>query len=586
VRLIIHEPGLEHEVEIDLDRITIGRSEDNTVVISDTKASPNHCVLEKTAEGWRISDLGSKYGILLDGRPVRKFSLAEGSVISIGNTTIHFGAVLLHDPEQREYKPLEKPSRIRKTLPVLIAAAACLLVLWFTTHIIFTSLVHRQPKVHFRQEPGEWQSYWPTCRTGFVSWPRSIDREVIARHISPDESYEILRVIPRGTSFDLVAKKHIGLTNVVNARGLGRGRAGAEEWPRRRRAVDEEVRIAVKVALKWLANHQDKDGKWDQDGFQKNCDPDKDKRCGGQGTSQYDVGVTSLALLAFMGAGHNHRVGPFMKTVRKGLKWLRGQQQEDGSFGPRLAESWVYNTAIATAALCEAYRITQDYRLKKTCRKAVDFILAAQNPRLGWKYEPQSGENDTSVTGWMVLALKSAKRAGLKVEQSAFDGAVNWFDRMTNAAGKVGYMRPGDDGTVIRNVSEHYEKLPVMTGVATICRILCGQKRQDPKVLRGVDILMSHLPDWNKPRGDKVNMYYWFWGTHAMCQYGGQKWHKWSVAIKKALCQTPRVGGCAHGSWDPVGKWGMVGGRVYSTAINCLTLEACYLNRALNWRRR
>ncbi|RKY14224.1 MAG: hypothetical protein DRP82_04360, partial [Planctomycetota bacterium] len=37
-----------------------------------------------------------------------------------------------------------------------------------------------------------------------------------------------------------------------------------------------------------------------------------------------------------------------------------------------------------------------------------------------------------------------------------------------------------------------------------------------------------------------------------------------------------RRGGCADGSWDPVGKWGMVGGRVYSTALNALTLEIYY----------
>ena len=28
-----------------------------------------------------------------------------------------------------------------------------------------------------------------------------------------------------------------------------------------------------------------------------------------------------------------------------------------------------------------------------------------------------------------------------------------------------------------------------------------------------------------------------------------------------------------HGSWDPVGAWGSAGGRVYATAINCLTLQ-------------
>ena len=34
---------------------------------------------------------------------------------------------------------------------------------------------------------------------------------------------------------------------------------------------------------------------------------------------------------------------------------------------------------------------------------------------------------------------------------------------------------------------------------------------------------------------------------------------------------------CDDGSWDPaVDKWGSIGGRVYATAINVLTLEVYY----------
>jgi len=176
----------------------------------------------------------------------------------------------------------------------------------------------------------------------------------------------------------------------------------------------------------------------------------------------------------------------------------------------------------------------------------------------------------------LVDELKAAKTAGVSLDKAMFDGAINWFDRATNTAGKCGYMRPGDDGSVIRGVNEHFAKLPTMTGVSVICRIFCGQSRRDPKVLKGVDILMANLPNWNKPKNDRVDMYYWYYATYAMFQYGGQNWHKWNTAMKKALLDTQRVGGCADGSWDPVGKWGMVGGRVYATAINCLTLEIYY----------
>jgi hypothetical protein len=137
-------------------------------------------------------------------------------------------------------------------------------------------------------------------------------------------------------------------------------------------------------------------------------------------------------------------------------------------------------------------------------------------------------------------------------------------------------MRPGDDGSVIRRVNEHFAKLPTMTAVSVLSRLLLGQSRSDAKVSKGVDILMANLPSWNKPKNDKVDEYYWYYATYAVHQYGGEKWKKWSMHIKKALLDTQRVGMCADGSWDPIGKWGMVGGRVYSTALNCLTLQAFY----------
>jgi hypothetical protein len=224
-------------------------------------------------------------------------------------------------------------------------------------------------------------------------------------------------------------------------------------------------------------------------------------------------------------------------------------------------------------ALCEALASSSDNRLKEPCRKAVDFIQSANNVGLGWKYKPQSGRNDTSVTGWMVMALKEARAAGLEVDQALFHGAINWFDRATNTAGKCGYMRPGDNGSVIRDVNDRFAKLPTMTAVAIISRIFCRQSRKDPKVVKGVDILMMNLPVWNKPKNDKVDMYYWYYGSYAMFQYGGSRYKDWAAALKEALLENQRKGGCADGSWDPVGKWGMVGGRVYSTAMGVLALQ-------------
>ena len=46
--------------------------------------------------------------------------------------------------------------------------------------------------------------------------------------------------------------------------------------------------------------------------------------------------------------------------------------------------------------------------------------------------------------------------------------------------------------------------------------------------------------------------------------------------MQKSLLGTQRVGGDEDGSWDPIGEWGIAGGRVYATAIGAMTLEVYY----------
>jgi hypothetical protein len=349
-------------------------------------------------------------------------------------------------------------------------------------------------------------------------------------------------------------------------------------------APTRRTESAVLSGLRWIHFHQDKpSGKWDADNFQKNC-KGPGSPCSHVNQTPpaagFDVGVSGLALLAFMGYGQTHRHGKFKRTVRRGLKHLMTvQDSATGRFGNASGESWIYNHAIAATAMCEAFAVTRDNLLKQPAQKAVDYILRAQNPGYGWKYEPRDGKNDTSVTGWMVLALKAAQMGKLNVPKSAFDGAIAWFDRVTRVSdGKVGYMRPGDIGArLMSRPPDMFKSLPTMTAVSVLCRIFCGQKRTENKIRQGVKLLMSNLPDYNRPKNDKVNFYYWFFGTYAMFQYGGWDWASWNNAMKNALLGSQRAGRiCQDGSWDPVGEWGIVGGRVYSTAINVLTLEIYY----------
>lgn len=72
-------------------------------------------------------------------------------------------------------------------------------------------------------------------------------------------------------------------------------------------------------------------------------------------------------------------------------------------------------------------------------------------------------------------------------------------------------------------------------------------------------------------------MYYWYYATFAMNQWGGQHWRDWKKSIEAAILPEQHQGNDNFtGSWDPVGPWGDDGGRVYSTAICTLILEVYY----------
>ncbi|MCW8140979.1 MAG: hypothetical protein KIT58_18915 [Planctomycetota bacterium] len=400
-----------------------------------------------------------------------------------------------------------------------------------------------------------------------------------------EEEVEVTQDVPKGTDLSNLSNKNLDSTSVVDAYGVGGGAAGAygQRWGKgslAREGGSEGTESAVTAALRWLKFHQSADGRWDAAGWQQNCS--RGPRCSGPGTeagnSHYDVGITSLALLAFLGNGHTHRFGTFKATVNKGLNWLKKQQAADGSVGYDVSHGEsIYNHSIATMALCEAYAVSRDFTLKRYAEQAVKFCVDSQNPGLGWKYGVRSGRNDTSSTGWFVLALKAGKTAGLEVPDAAFDGARNWFIRATDSEGNVGYETPGGGSSFLGPNDGKYDLTPCMTAVSVICRIFTGERRSEDAIRKGAKILADNPPTWTDANNyRKVNMYYWYYGTYAMFQVGGDRWKDWNKAMQQSLLPRQRQRGCEDGSWDPVCEWALAAGRVYTTAINALTLEIYY----------
>ena len=316
---------------------------------------------------------------------------------------------------------------------------------------------------------------------------------------------------------------------------------------------------AVARGLSWMANHQDDDGSWSLHAFHRthHCRG----RCGGQGSARSDSAATSLCLLPFLGAGQTHLTGKYKEVVSTGLRWLIEIQKENGDLrgGSHGHQAGMYAHGQGAIVLCEAFGLTKDESLRKPAQKAIDFIVAAQHRRGGWRYSPGE-EGDTSVFGWQLMALQSARAAGLDVPDATLARADRFLDSVSSAGGSRYAYRPRQRST------------PVMTAEALLCRMYLGWTIEEPGLRNGIVYLAnSHMPN-----ARSFNIYYWYYATQVMHHAGGRPWRFWNERMREILVKTQQKSGHEAGSWPPRGPHAGVGGRLYVTALAVCTLEVYY----------
>lgn len=342
-------------------------------------------------------------------------------------------------------------------------------------------------------------------------------------------------------------------------------------WP----MAAETAAASIAAGLQWLAAHQDEDGRWDADGFMKHDQagaPPSD----GPGNAVHDVGVTGLALLAMLGGGNTMRSGPHKDPVKRAVAWLRDQQQNNGLIGTNASHDFIYDHAIATYAICEAYGLSNYNALKPIAQKGLNYLESHRNPYAVWRYQPRDNDNDTSVTTWALAANVSGKSFGLEVNAAALQTTGVWYDQVTSPDGRAGYTKRGEPSS--RMPGDHSQRFPVglgeaMTAAALYGRFFLGQDpKQKPIMKAAADRLAEQLPQWQPDRIDSV---YWYFGTYAMFQMGGDHWDAWNGALS-TLVEHQRQDGNSAGSWDPLGVWDQAGGRVFVTALNTLSLQASH----------
>jgi len=99
-------------------------------------------------------------------------------------------------------------------------------------------------------------------------------------------------------------------------------------------------------------------------------------------------------------------------------------------------------------------------------------------------------------------------------------------------------------------------------------------------MIQGGRFLLLKHPPQEKDGTDAFDLVYGYFGSVAL-QLTGRGLKNWETTFMPALArlQKQRKDGCRWGSWDPqIASWGEQGGRVYATAMSCLTLQNMYFN--------
>lgn len=365
--------------------------------------------------------------------------------------------------------------------------------------------------------------------------------------------------------------------------GLFKNRAGmARSAALKRHGGGQDTEDAVNLALKYLADNQKHNGSWDpNDGFQR-------RPSWATLDNGYRGAITALCTLPFLAAGHSPDHGKYKKEVRRAVEWLMENQTSDGGISYK-GVSEMYTHTVAALALCEAYGLSKDEEIGNAAERAVRYLERTQGARGGWDYnaavtatDRSFERNDLSISGWAVLALKSAKAVGIKVNKHTMDALSDLYDRHSLKSGET-YYADRSHGQL-----DPHRKGIGMVGVGLTSRVILDRGRFEVRNFAAEQLLLENVPTWEKFREPSYGandpnfntfygVYYGTLGMFLLNNGQGPAWEKWNKSLKSMLLENQVMSGSRKGSWPAADSWiGPIMGDFYSTALGALSLEVYY----------
>lgn len=370
-----------------------------------------------------------------------------------------------------------------------------------------------------------------------------------------------------------------------NRTGTGKARSKSKMGP-----FGKPADAATDAGLRWLMRHRSPNGMWSASKYYLNCTVGNKCEPGKEQSGDEDMAMTGYSLLCFLGSGYDHKTpNRYRKVVKNGLDYIIANQKPDGLCGERN-----YEHAVATMALVEAYGVSNDPELRKPAQKAVDVLVARQAmigadeyKRLGWDYvSPNAKRNDISVSGWCIMALKSAIGAGLNVGEG-MTGSKEFIVKAWKSANPDWEKKtdPYKDTTVFPycyNGETNVTERDHLSFVGATCAVFLGHKSGDIML---ETLLNEAEKRWIDSGNYKNNNYAVYYLGMAQFQAGGERWQKYlNTVIPFAIDAQRKSEDCYDGSWNWEGQsWhGADTGRVLSTCYNILNLEVAYRYAQVN----
>lgn len=314
---------------------------------------------------------------------------------------------------------------------------------------------------------------------------------------------------------------------------------GAQNKPMAGETTPEADR-AIVAGLEALAAMQNEDGTFGQGRFQRN------------------VAVVSLACLAFMADGHLPGRGKYGQNVAKGLEYILSCSTETGLIAGDSANGPMYGHGFATLFLGEVYGTTrgggetrQADRVHDALVRAVRLIERTQNDEGGWRYNPVPFDADVSVTICQVMALRSARNAGLEVSKTVIDKAVKYIRECQNPDGGFRYMSQSGSSLWPRSAA----------GVASL---YYAGIYDDQAVRDGINYLMVNAMPNNPVRSETHYWYGMYYTAQAMYLAGGDNWARWWPEARTEILNRRRP----NDLWSDSGV-----GDAYGTAMALIVLQ-------------